>query len=73
MSARGIGKDGAPQQITRGADLTDEDLRVIVDDFYVVRNWAALRMHKGPSFIKEQCFQALRARLGRRPLVQGDS
>lgn len=57
------------RQIPRGADLTDDDLRTIVDDFYVVRNWAALRMRKGPDFIKEQCFQALRARLGRRPLV----
>ena len=59
-------------QITRGADLTDDDLRLIVDDFYTVRNWAALRMKKGPDEIKEQCFQALRARLGRRPLIIGD-
>jgi hypothetical protein len=58
--------------IPRGADLTDEDLRVIVDDFYVVRNWAALKMRKGPDVIKEQCFQALRARLGRRPLIIED-
>lgn len=58
-------------QIPRGADLTDDDLRLIVEDFYVVRNWAALRMRmKTPEAIKEQCFQALRARLGRRPLLQ---
>ena len=60
----------AIRQIPRGADLTDDDLRLIVDDFYVVRNWAALKMHmKTPEVIKEQCFQALRARLGRRDLV----
>ena len=57
------------EQIPRGADLTDEDLRLIVADFYVVRNWAALQAKMGPDGIKEQCFQALRARLGRRPLV----
>ncbi len=60
--------------IPRGADLTDEDLRLIVDDFYAVRNWAALKMHmRTPGAIKEQCFQALRARLGRRPLVIDDA
>lgn len=60
-------------QITRGADLTDEDMRQIVADFYEVRNWAALKMHmRTPEAIKEQCFQALRARLGRRPLVIAD-
>lgn len=58
------------RQIPRGADLTEADLRLIVEDFYVVRNWAALRMHmKTPEAVKEQCYQALRARLGRRPLV----
>jgi hypothetical protein len=55
--------------IPRGADLTEEDLLQIVEDFYVVRNWAALRMRKGPDVIKEQCYRALRARLGRQPLV----
>jgi hypothetical protein len=55
--------------ITRGADLTDEDLRLIVEDFVAVRNWAALRMRLGVPDMKEQLFQALRARLGRRPLV----
>lgn len=58
--------------IPRGADLTDEDLRVLVDDFYDVRNWAALKMHMGVPEMKEQLFQALRARLGRRPLVENE-
>lgn len=57
--------------IPRGQDLTDEDLRLIVDDFYVVRNWAALQMRKGPDEIKEQCFRALQVRLGRRAYVKG--
>lgn len=66
----------APRQITpipRGADLTDDDLRLIVEDFYTVRNWAALRMHMGVPEMKEQLFRALQARLGRRPLVVEDS
>jgi hypothetical protein len=62
-----------PTPIPRGADLTEDDLRQIVADFYEVRNWAALKMHmRTPEAIKEQCYQALRARLGRRPLVIGD-
>lgn len=65
--------DFDPTPIPRGADLTDDDLRLIVDDFYVVRNWAALQMRKGPDVIKEQCFQALRVRLGRRPAVREES
>ena len=52
--------------IPRGADLTDADLRLIVEDFYVVRNWAALKMRMGVDPMKEHLFQALRARLGRR-------
>ena len=60
------------QQIPRGADLTDDDLRQIVRDVCEVRNWAALSMHLKPDAVREQCFQALRARLGRRPLVMGD-
>ncbi len=58
------------KQIPRGADLTDDDLRLIVDDFIEVRNWAALKMHLGVPEQKEQLFQALRARLGRRELVE---
>lgn len=68
----GFEKEGVMEDrsiIPRGADLTDDDLRLIVDDFYVVRNWAALQMRKGPDVIKEQCFRALQVRLGRRELV----
>ena len=57
--------------IPRGADLTDDDLRLFVDDFYAVRNWAALRMKMGVPEMKEHLFQAMRARLGRRPLFDG--
>lgn len=57
----------APTPIPRGADLTDEDLRLIVDDFYEVRNWCALKMRMGVPEMKEHLFQALRVRLGRRP------
>ncbi len=60
------------KQILRGADLTDDDLRQIVEDFYVVRNWAALKMRMGVPEMKEHLFQALRARLGRRPLIMDD-
>lgn len=58
-----------PGQIPRGADLTDDDLRQLVEDFYEVRNWCALKMRMGVPDMKEHLFQALRARLGRRPLV----
>jgi len=58
--------------ITRGADLTEDDLRLIVDDFVTVRNWAALRMHLGVPAMKEHLYQALRVRLGRRPMVTGE-
>jgi hypothetical protein len=56
-------------QIPRGADLTDDDLRQIVDDFVTVRNWAALNMRMGVQAQKHHLVEALRARLGRRPLV----
>ena len=62
-----------PDAIPRGADLTDADLRLIVDDFYDTRNWAALHARMKPDQVKEQCFQSLRARLGRRPLLIGGS
>lgn len=55
-----------PTIIPRGADLTDDDLRLLVEDFYVVRNWAALKMHMPVPEMKEQLFQALQVRLGRR-------
>lgn len=56
--------------IPRGADLTDADLRLIVEDFYVVRNWAALKMRMGVEPMKEHLFQALQVRLGRRAQVE---
>lgn len=56
--------------IPRGQDLTDEDLRQIVQDFYDVRNWAALTMHMGVPEIKEQLFRALQVRLGRRDQIR---
>lgn len=59
--------------IPRGADLTDADLRLIVEDFYVVRNWAALQMRMGVDQMKEELFQALRVRLGRRTQVEESS
>ena len=52
--------------IPRGQDLTEADLRLIVEDFYTVRNWAALKMHMGVPEMKEQLFRALEVRLGRR-------
>ena len=55
--------------IPRGADLTDDDLRLIVEDFYVVRNWAALQMRMGVAPMKEHIFQALRVRLGRQKQI----
>lgn len=54
------------EPIPRGADLTDDDLRLIVEDFYVVRNWAALKMRMGVAPMKEHLLQALQVRLGRR-------
>lgn len=59
--------------IPRGADLTDEDLRQIVEDFYEVRNWAALRMHMGVPELKEQLFRALQVRLGRREFSEPEA
>lgn len=58
--------------IPRGADLTDDDLRQIVEDFYVVRNWAALKMHMGVDDLKDQLLKALEVRLGRREQVTDD-
>jgi len=52
--------------IPRGQDLTDADLRQIVEDFYEVRNWAALRMRMVVGDMKEHLFRALQVRLGRR-------
>ncbi len=54
--------------IPRGADLTEADLRQIVDDFFEVIHWAR-SMRLKTLGQKEQLLQALEARLGRRPLV----
>lgn len=56
--------------IPRGNDLTDADLRQIVEDFYEVRNWAALQMRMGVPEMKEQLFRALQVRLGRRDQIK---
>lgn len=55
--------------IDRGKDLTDEDIEVIVDDFYTVRNWAALQMWMAVPDMKHHLREALKVRLGRRPQV----
>lgn len=53
--------------IPRGADLTDDDLRIFVEDFILVRNWSALSMRMPVPEMKEQLLRALQVRLGRRP------
>jgi len=59
--------------IPRGADLTDDDLRLLIEDFYVVRNWAALQMRMGVEPMKRHLLAALQVRLGRRPQQLDDS
>ena len=59
------GCDVKEDTIPRGADLSDDDLRLFVDDFIVVRNWAALKMHMPVPEMKRHMFEALRVRLGR--------
>lgn len=63
--------------IPRGQDLTDDDdLRQIVEDFYEVRNWAALKMRMGVPDMKRELLHALEVRLGRRAQVgpvEGDN
>ncbi len=56
--------------IPRGADLTDDDLMLMVNDMYEVRNWAMLQMRMGPEGIKQECFKALQVRLGRREQIR---
>jgi len=58
-------------QITRGADLTEEDLRLIAEDALVVCGFC-MRHHVKRDPWLEQGHQAVRVRLGRRPLVQHD-
>ena len=55
--------------IPRGADLTDDDLRQLVDDFYEVRNWAALKMRMGVPEMKAHLLSALQVRLGRKAQI----
>ncbi len=58
--------------IPRGQDLTDEDLRHIVQDLYDIRNWASLQVQLSVVEQKEQMFRALEVRLGRRPQIQSN-
>ena len=60
----------AIEVISRGGDLTDDDLRTIVEDMYLVRNWAMLRMRLGVPAQKEQMLRALQVRLGRRQQIK---
>ena len=59
------------EQIPRGADLTEEDLDVLADDAVTVSWWCMRNRIKRPQQ-KAQVREALRARLGRRPLVSGE-
>lgn len=56
--------------IPRGQDLTDEDLRHIVQDLYDIRNWASLQVQLSVVEQKEQMFRSLEVRLGRRTQAQ---
>ena len=59
---------GDPGQISRGADLTEEDIDLLAADAIVVSWWCMRHRIKRPDQ-REQVRQALRARLGRRPLI----
>jgi hypothetical protein len=56
------------QQIPRGADLTDEDIAVLADDAIAVCRWTMRNAIRGEGQ-HTQVREALRARLGRRPIV----
>ena len=56
-------------QISRGADLTDDDLDMLAEDACVV-SWWCMRNRIKRSQQREQVREALRARLGRRDLVE---
>lgn len=58
-------------QIARGADLTEEDIDVLAQDAIETSWWCMRNRVKRPDQ-HEQVKQALRARLGRRPLVLPD-
>ena len=55
-------------QIPRGADLTEEDIDTLAADAIVVSWWCMRHRIKRPDQ-REEVKQALRARLGRRPLI----
>jgi hypothetical protein len=55
-------------QIARGADLTDADIDLLAADAVVVSWWCMRNRIKRPDQ-QVQVREALRARLGRRPLV----
>lgn len=55
-------------QISRGADLTEEDIATIAEDVCVVMWWCMRERIKRPDQT-EQVKKAIEARLGRRPLV----
>jgi hypothetical protein len=57
-----------PGQIQRGADLTEEDIELLAADAIMVSWWCMRHRVKRPHQ-QEQVKEALRARLGRRPLV----
>jgi hypothetical protein len=58
------------RQIPRGADLTDADLDLLAADALAVSWWCMRYRVKRPDQ-QVQVREALRARLGRRPLVIG--
>jgi len=56
------------QQIERGSDLTEQDIDTLAADAIAVSWWCMRNRIKRPDQ-QEQVREALRARLGRRPLV----
>jgi hypothetical protein len=56
------------EQIPRGADLTDADLALIVEDVMTVTWWCMRNRIKRPDQA-EQVKRTIEARLGRRPLI----
>ena len=57
-----------PNQIPRGADLTEADIALIADDARVVCLWCMRHKMKREQWVDE-IRKAIEARLGRRPLV----
>jgi hypothetical protein len=56
------------EQIARGADLTEDDIATLAADAICV-SWWCMRNKIKRTDQQEQVRQALRARLGRRPLI----